>query len=383
MSALLPGPAHRRVLRAALLEGEPGARAFAELTASVELDDVDTGTYLLLPLLARTLAARGIRHPWSKRLKGTHRLHWCKNQIAQRAARALVEGLEERGIPTLVLKGGAMAPRAYPDLGARPMGDLDLLVPTALAAMAMEALGELGYEAVRPHPELAIETRHSTAFRHASGVELDLHWHVLQECLGADADDAFWEAAVPLAFGPVRTRMLGTADQLLHLVVHGLVAERIPVVRWVADAVLLLRAEGAQMDWARLVAQAEERRLARTVAAGLTFLRDELEVAVPAEVLAALEGAPPDALEDFELFFKGRRLLVWVVLPQTLAAYLRRCRDVGAPPSLGGFWQFLAHRLFLRSGRELLLALPVRVLRRIGRALAGRWRRLRAALSLS
>lgn len=383
MSALLPGPTHRRVLRAALLEGEPGARAFAELAASVELDDVDTGTYLLLPLLARTLAARGTEHPWRKRLKGTHRLHWCKNQLALRAAGQLIGALEGRGVPTLVLKGGALASRAYPDLGSRPMGDLDLLVPTAMAGMAMRALEDLGYHAVQPHPELAIETRHSTAFRHASGAELDLHWHVLQECLGADADDPFWEAAVPLKLGGAATRMLGTADQLLHLLVHGLVAERIPPVRWAADAVLLLRAEEDQMDWERLTTQAATRRLSHTVAHGLAFLRDVLDAPVPDAALARLRAAPHDPIEDLELAFKGHRLLVWAVLPQTLAAYLRRARDVGEPASLGGFWGFLAHRLFLRSGWELVWALPARVLGRIGRALAGRWRRLRAALALA
>src|SRR5262249_7855886 len=74
------------------------------------------------------------------------------------------------------------------------------------------------------------------------------------------------------------------ADHLLHLCAHGALWHRPPVLRWVADAVTVIRAEPA-LDWDRLVAGARRRELSRTVGDALDYLASRMRAPVPAEAI--------------------------------------------------------------------------------------------------
>lgn len=54
------------------------------------------------------------------------------------------------GVPTAVRKGGRLARSTYPDVGLRPMGDIDLLAPVELADRLAAALDANGYREGRP-----------------------------------------------------------------------------------------------------------------------------------------------------------------------------------------------------------------------------------------
>ena len=98
------------------------------------------------------------------------------------------------------------------------------------------------------------------------------------------SDEPFWERAEPTEVGGAATRRLSVADQLLHVVVDGIVASDGGSAQWCADAAFVLRA-GA-VDWDRFVALTAARRLGMVVEAALGYLVDALDVAVPAEVRA-------------------------------------------------------------------------------------------------
>lgn len=80
---------------------------------------------------------------------------WLAHQYRQnreRIARMLGE-LEEvlalfdrEGVPLMPMKGAVLLPMCYDDPGARPMNDLDLLLPAEHWAAGHELLGRLGYE---------------------------------------------------------------------------------------------------------------------------------------------------------------------------------------------------------------------------------------------
>jgi hypothetical protein len=61
---------------------------------------------------------------------------------------------------------------------------------------------------------------------------------------------------------------------------------------WVADAMAILRSSGSELDWERLAACAEGRRLTVALDAALTFLRESMEAPIPEWVTARLRAAP-------------------------------------------------------------------------------------------
>src|SRR5439155_716431 len=71
----------------------------------------------------------------------------CTNQTLFHEAARLLQGLREAGIRTMVLKGLPLALLYYRDRGARPMSDVDVLVPVHQTALAIDCLARMGWRA--------------------------------------------------------------------------------------------------------------------------------------------------------------------------------------------------------------------------------------------
>src|SRR5215831_9180727 len=124
-------------------------------------------------------------------------------------------------VPVQPLKGALFVETLYGgDSGARPMGDLDLLVPPDNLERAQDALVRLGYEPFGLH-----RARWSKRFSHhrilrRGPVTLELHWKLCHELAIDGNADAFFLDAQPIAF---RGRPLMVARdelQLYYILVH-------------------------------------------------------------------------------------------------------------------------------------------------------------------
>ena len=82
MSAPWPTPRQEGMLRLVLSGDEVGARWRA--LQPLDLNELDPGTFCLLPLLHTRLAAAGIDDPLADRIAGTFRSTWYRSQIALR-----------------------------------------------------------------------------------------------------------------------------------------------------------------------------------------------------------------------------------------------------------------------------------------------------------
>jgi hypothetical protein len=269
----------------------------------------------------------------------------------------------------MLLKGGALAEALYRDSSLRSMGDLDVLVPTAQAPRALEVLRGAGWSPLTAITPGFIRAQHATDLVAADGAaRCDLHWHVYWECCQPDADDELWAASVPLRFAGVPTRMLGPADQLLHLCVHGPRRVRRPTLRWVPDALYVMRAGG--IDWSRFLAQVERRRFGLRAGTMLIYLRDAFTAPVPVEVLARLETIPISRLERAEYHVGNRRQGLLGELAVYWCNYRRQC-DGSRTFSPLGFPRYLQHTWKVASLRAVVHGALVRVCRRARAAIAG------------
>jgi len=354
-----PTPEQELLLRAALAEGDPAVALWEEWSALVPLEDVDAGSHRLLPLLYRTLAAAGVEESRLTKLKGVYRYSWSRNQLLFHRAAALLPEFAAAGIDTLVLKGAALSTLYYGDLGARPMDDLDLLVPRADAARAMQLLQASGWRPATPRPESRLAVWHADSFVDEGGRFLDLHWNALWQ-LSDDAD--LWSGAVPTTLNGVPTKTLGHGDQLLHVCVHGLRWAPIAPIRWVADAAKIMEGAGADLDWDRVAALARANALTLSLEHALRYLAEALAAPVPPVVIAELAAAKKPLHERLAFRASMRRPNP----ARMLRVLWERHRRLG--PDSGSFLTLVQRH----AGLERRSQLPGHVVRQLR---AGRWRR--------
>jgi len=217
----------------------------------------------------------------------------------------VIEMLQRAAIPTLLLKGAALALLYYPDPGLRPMADLDVLVPETRALQTLRLFESQGWKHEEEKTgerlrfrESDLGFRHSLMLFHLDGREIDLHWHALFLASFRGADQPFWEASVPLEFEGVWTQALCATDQLLHACVHGPMWNPLPPMRWVADAITVIRS--SKTDWQRLLMLAQRFRLVAPVREALEYLATALAAPVPPVVLAALRQIKVRQSEELE-----------------------------------------------------------------------------------
>jgi hypothetical protein len=292
---LWPDARQRLLLRAGLCPGPVAIAAWREIAPSLDLAALDRGAARLLPLVWSHLR----RHGFEVEALAP-RFQAARDANARLVAQLpqVLAPLRAAGIPTVLLKGPALLVDGYADPGERPMADLDVLVPLDRAAAAARLLETQGFTADAPLTPTVTRFTHSVSFRHARNVAVDLHWHVFEECCRPDDDEPLWAASVPVTLGGAPTRVPAAEDQLLHACVHAEKWVRVPGIRWIADAVTLIRR--GRVRWDRLVAESARRRFVLRMRLQLEYLRAAFDAPIPADALAALAAAPVSRIERFE-----------------------------------------------------------------------------------
>jgi hypothetical protein len=292
-SSCWPTPEQELLLAACLRPGAEAVAAWRRWRGRVDLDDVDNASFRLLPLLYRRLVQHGVADADLARLAGVYRWHWVRTQLQLRAATRVLDRLAAAGVPTLVVKGGAVGPRYYGEHGVRPMDDLDVVVPPAHAEQALALLREDGWTSRRPDVAQRLRFRHSADLQHPDGGAVDLHWHVFNEFTGArDEGAACWDTAEPLRLAGRDTRALAPTDELLLACSHGLRWSPVAPIRWLADVASICASAGDRLDGERLRRSAGARDLVTPVAETAGWLRDALGTTLPPALDAMVRVRP-------------------------------------------------------------------------------------------
>jgi len=364
------------LLSAALVEGESAVGAWETWRRVADLSLVDIESRRLFPLLYKNLKRHRVEDPLVERFRETFSRTYFDNHMLFERATVVLRSLEEARISTMVLKGAALAVAYYGDLGLRGMLDFDILVPDNRALDAMRVLKTLGWHGTyHREPEKRIDVTHSVPFRDPTSRQIDLHWHVLTECWHADDDRGFWQHSVPMEVNGVETRRLDPTDQLAHICVHGRKWDDPPPIRWIADAVTILRLHGPSIDWDRFIRNLEYRHLVLPGLEALEYVRGHFDSPVPDAVIHRLRETRTSRVDRFIYRMETapyRRLSTAEVLGVLYADLMR----IGT--SRRGVRRFTA---FARRTRalwrhypawQLPFRLPFRLARRVVHRLGGR-----------
>ncbi len=309
--SLWPDVQQRELLLAALGDGDAALAHFAAWHRGVDWRaDMDGGSFRLLPLLHANLVRLGCDHPSMARLRGIYRHGWCRAQTHRQHGIAAVDVLDAEGIPVLASKGLVLANVYYDNPALRPMSDIDVMVPAPRALDAFAALTASGWQE-SPSSRAQWEARRSAmlvlnygiGLHHPRYGEIDLHWRLSAESGTAAIGERFWQHAVPFTIEGATLLRLDPAHLLLHVVTHGLRPNILPPLRWVADAAMVLRRDGATLDWQQVRDTARALHVGHRLHSGLTYLRDAIGVPLPAGALAA--DVPPSWVERAETLIRG------------------------------------------------------------------------------
>jgi hypothetical protein len=385
-----PTPEQESLLKACILTGDGAVDAFFSWKSSADIERVDPGSYRLFPLLYMNLLSHGVNDPLMNIFRWVYIRTRENNAALYRRLAALLKELNARVMPSMLIKGSALALLYYADPGLRPMMDADILVPTGRVREAISIITGLGWRSsitplkglsemkllsrlgwtpeertVNDFSEEYFSVRHGQDFTNPDAFTIDLHWHLLHGYNRPDADSEFWSGASDIGVKGVHALALDPADQLLQVCAHGVVWNSVPPIRWVADAAAILNKEGEGLDWERLIDASKRHGKALQVRDALEYLDGFLESPVPGMVHQSLDSVPvsKEALFVYRVRTKKPGVLDgFVELRFLWGAYSKENGSRNLISKISGFPRFLEHvfgmstvwHLIMYSGFELV-----------------------------
>jgi len=187
----------------------------------------DARPYNAIPLLFHVLGRDNVS--MSQNLASLSRIQYIQNYLSTtlllRELKAVLSSLVVRGVEVIVLKGAALVTNLYPDLGLRPMRDIDLLIHRKELAQAIEILYDLGYQRHLPPARNGIENLQGEVVCVKDGefpIVIEPHWTLGPEYpySGRIKAEGLWHRATRINLAGVDALALCPEDALLHLCLH-------------------------------------------------------------------------------------------------------------------------------------------------------------------
>jgi hypothetical protein len=321
-----PSAQQELLLRAALLDQERSEQAWQLLKPSLDIQRLERGSVVLLPLLYEKLQERGSTEAFVPRLKGVYRQVWYRNQLGLDVLQDVLSALGAAGVEAIVVGEGALIARYYQRLGVRPLDRPSVLVRPDRAAAALDALARSGWDA---SPRGSDRWREVERAGPGNRRSCAVYWRALGELeLSTDLDGArFWDAASPTEVRGVQTSTLGSTHELLWACLGGARTGSTSRVQWVADALTILQVAGSDVDWEKLVAEAVALGWALRLRDALAYLAAALEAPVPQTALRELEDTPSGGRERLAQRIAGHGGTLLGNLPATVAVHVVATRD--------------------------------------------------------
>ncbi|MEI6211347.1 MAG: nucleotidyltransferase family protein [bacterium] len=286
-------------------------------------------------------------------------------------------------IPVVLLKGVGLARFVYPNIAARPMADIDILVAASHLERAVQAVRLLGYQLNHPRAP-GQPVRHHVHLEHEQAPPLEINGssEFIDSTLPVSdaALAAIWARTRPVVMNGLPARLLSPEDELPYLCLHAAITHRFVMdLRPFVDIAALVARYPEGIDWAACRRHAKEWGAPDIFQLPLVLAAAWAGAAVPAEFLAAV----PPHIRDARLVEHVRRKVlrapsenVWVdILPRTGTGSAEVEATVTTCAS------FNKHGLRIRS-RDMRRNLSPPQLRAAAR-LAWRWMRGEVALRSS
>lgn len=348
-----PNTSQELLLKTALAPPEQSLGYWKKWKAIHDFEtDVDSGSYRLLPLVYHRLKELNYTDDLSNRLKGAYRKSWAENHQLFYKTSKVLKLLRENNIQTIVLKGISLTVSVYENYGIRPMYDIDILVSKGDVRHAVKLLEQSGFAIKQVHRfGMMLKYNHSITLADETGTELDLHWYPFPESRQHKKNSEFWKYAIPIEIGGVETQAFSYTDALFHVTLHGMRKNPEPPVRWVADAIFILKIHSGKIDWDRFIDMAHGYKVLLPIRSSLSYLKEEFDADIENAAIEKLWKEKPTQVERI-IFWHAKKIgtdIEGLSFPlkffSLYVAYLRQSHSTNFMLTQMGFPRFLAHRI--------------------------------------
>jgi len=260
---------------------------------------------LLYWRLTQTGRIKLLPEPLVNSLRAAYHSVRMQNGQVIKETETLTRLFDQAEIPTVALKGICFLLTIYPDIGLRPMADLDLLVPASKLSEAVRIAGSSGYVEAVPEASPGLENllNHAVCLQKKDPpfTVLELHHSLVADrsFIYAVPVDWFWGQLEPMIASPEgikidHLRMLTPTAQVLYASAHVMLqhGSRNSSLRWYYDLDRLVRTYADRMDWELLLFQAQAFEWNSAVAAALFQTAAFFDTPVPQKVLDDLSKHP-------------------------------------------------------------------------------------------
>ncbi len=197
---------------------------------------------------------------------------WLKNHLYLKELQEINQLARAANLTLTVLKGAAMLPTFYPDLGSRQMSDLDLLVSSTEIVAFQEMLIKKGYQEVKS----AAWKANNFKFTLTKKVEsFDLVVELHSKLFFLENQNVIWQSKGQ------ELKLLTPTDQLIHLIGHYSYQHTFLKLFWLIDIDRWIRHYDTEIDWLRLVDISEKLRMKKATNATLWMTHKFLGTPVP------------------------------------------------------------------------------------------------------
>ncbi|MDF5726198.1 MAG: nucleotidyltransferase family protein [Rhizonema sp. PD37] len=321
-------PAQALLLQAVLLKGQAALSAWEQWQSEVDIEILDANSYVLLPQLYQNLLTHDVEHPHMARLKGIYRHTWYANQLKLKQLKILTSHLKDVGIETLLFGDAALY--ACQTENYRLMSNFHLLVHSAELESAVKQLTCLDWQisGVISQESIHLQNDRSDSLY----LQGRLFWAIPQDY----TDEKVWQYATFIE-GDLTGWMLSPTDQLLDGCVKTFFKNRSRQIHGIADALILIQKSGNDLDWMRLITQAQRYQMILPVRNMLILLQQVLQLRAPSWVLPALFQMPISQAEwqNYQVLAGDRQSFVRSTLTPLLNYLENRLLYLGHRPFPG------------------------------------------------
>src|SRR5208283_4643249 len=245
----------------------------------------------IAPIVGATLGAEtsaDLPPNVARALRLSYEVNALRSNHLSGCAAEIVDSFAAAEVPSIAIKGPALAIAAYGDVAMRVFGDLDFLVRLSDLPRAVKALERIGYssEAYRADVVESGFFPDVTLGFSREGSVVDLHWRLSPRHFPFAPDgEHIWNRSVEMELLGRRVRVLGPADTILFQACHGSKHGWMTLAQICDFAHVLATAN--PIDWSSVLDDARRRRSLRMLLLGVD-LADSLSLCeVPAELLDA------------------------------------------------------------------------------------------------
>lgn len=347
----LPNENQESLLKAGLIEDSSAIIAWKNWKKSFSSEKLNEAESRLFPLVYHNLTNQNYSDEFTPILKQHHRNSFKNTQIKLAITKKLIKTLNENNIRTILLKGTALSFIYYESVALRPMSDIDLLIKPDDFLKAIETLKAEGWESLEKNPAELRQIIHSTEFRNSDGEELDLHWRLMRDCWHADQNELFWKEAVSVKLNNLTTETLCATDHLFHICSHGSRYNPFSPIRWIPDALMILRSSQS-IDWQRLYELGKLYRLNLNLFHTLSFLKQIFDAPIPHEFLEKVRNVQKTRLEKMSFRLFSQLPKAWTIkrfVQEAAFQYSTQTSSTNLKPRSLAFFNYLRHFLTIEK----------------------------------